>query len=60
MIMFTEAASLMEGEWSYYRGEQIIRSWEGSGMPAKIEGEWLQRQPKFNRGRRVMLRRWPV
>ena len=47
--VMTEVASLMEGEWSCYRGSNLM------------EGEWsCYRSGQFNGGRMVMLQRWPV
>ena len=44
----TEIVSLMEGEWSCYRGVQV-------------EGEWsCYRSGQFNGRSMVMLQRWPV
>ena len=57
----TEIASLMEGEWSCYGGDQFK---EGRIVSLK-KGEWLRENGHghFNRGRitegrMVMLQRW--
>ena len=46
MVMLQKVASLMVGEWLCY---------------SLMEGEWsFYRGGQFNRGRMVMLQRWPV
>ena len=54
--------SLMEGEWSSYRGGH---QWRENGYLTEVvglmEGEWLcYRGDHFNGGKMVRLQKWPV
>ena len=57
----TEVVSLMEGEWSCYRGGPfnggrmvMLQRW------CLMEGAWSCYRGQYNGGRIVMLQRWPV
>ena len=75
-MVVTEVVSLIEGEWSCYRGghfnggkmvtlQRLSVYWKENGNVTEVvtlmEGEWsYYRSGHFNGGRMVMLWRWPV
>ena len=59
----TEVVTLMEGEWSCYRGGQFIERRNGhvTEVVTLMEGEWsCYGGGEFKGGRMVLLQRRPV
>ena len=57
--MLREVVSLMEGEWSCYRG--VVNKVNGGRMVMLQNVEWFcYRGGLFNGGRMVMLQRWSL